>query len=149
MAETAQTLIDDILMELLIQSSEQSVQAIEFNTALRYLNRYMDELEARGIDLTWTTLTLPADAVTAPDGAINGIIFNTAKQLADTYDIQLTPIFLEKCNESMKTLRLLGMTVQPTNYQGTLPRGGGMTSSPYDNPFFVGYSDAVDTDPNA
>ena len=147
MAETAQTLINDILQEIYVQADEQSIQSVDFEAALRYLNRYMDQLASDGIDLTWTTLVDPADAVTAPDGAILGIIKNTALYLANTYDINVSQRLISDADDSMRTLERIGMTLTQSNYPSTLPYGSGQGDNYYTDHFYPGCNEDTDTCP--
>ena len=128
MAETAKTLINDILQEIFVSAEEQSIQAPDFNTALRYLNRYMQQLNADGISIGWTNLVNPTDVATVPDGAVLGIIYNTALQLANSYDVDVSPLLVSNARDSMKTLQSLGITVGQSNYPSTLSIGSGNES---------------------
>jgi hypothetical protein len=145
MAETAQTLINDILQEIYVQADEQSIQSVDFEAALRYTNRYMDQLSADGLDLTWTTLEDPADPVTSPDGAIMGIIKNAALYLANTYDIEVSQRLVSDADDSMRTLEKIGMTLPQSNFPSTLPIGTGNNATHYTDNYYVGYNEDIDT----
>ena len=134
--ETAQTLINDILQECLVQATEQQIQAIDFQTALRYCNRYMAQLDAQGIRLGWTNLSNPADAVTIPDGAVAGVVFNVAMQLCSSYDIEPNPLLPVNARDSMVAMRQLGVNVSKQNFPSTLPIGSGNEQDGFDNYHF-------------
>ena len=123
--ETAKSLVNDILREIYVQANEQDVQAVEFETCLRYLNRMMAEFDADGIKLGWTVLTNPADVVTVSPGAINGIIFNCALRVATQYDIDVNPILAINAEKGLQTMRKLGVSIGTQNYPSTLPIGSG------------------------
>ena len=55
------------------------------------MNRYMLALDAKGVSLGYTKVTKASDPVTIPDGAIEGLVFNLAKRLAQSYDMPITP----------------------------------------------------------
>ena len=86
--ETAQSVINDALQEILVQQSEQPIEAVDFQTSKRYLNRMMATTPYNG--LGYTVVVNPEDLVTIPDGALEGVIFNLAKRLLATYDMPLT-----------------------------------------------------------
>ena len=88
--ETANTVIVDALQQILVQASEASISADEAQTAIRYMNRYMARLDAKGIDLGYTVVSNLGDPITIPDGAIDGLVTNLAVSLAPQYDVQLT-----------------------------------------------------------
>ena len=125
MSETAQTLVSDILQELLINSAEQSIPAVDFQTAVRYLNRYMAEQDADGIKLGFTQITNPDDAITVAAGAINGIIYNVALNLATTYDVVVTPELAVKARNGLNIMIKIGSPIQGSKYTSNTPRGSG------------------------
>ena len=125
MSETAQTLVSDILQELLINSAEQSIPAVDFQAGVRYLNRWMSSQDADGIKLGYTEVTNPTDVITVPAGAINGIIYNVALQLATTYDVVVTPELAVKAKTGLNIMIKLGSPIQGTKYTSNTPRGSG------------------------
>lgn len=121
--ETAQSIINDALQEILVQASEQPIQPVDFQTARRYLNRMMATVPYTG--LGYTVVTLPDDIVTIPDAAIEGVIFNLAKRLLTTYDIPLTAELLKSASDGLQEIRRITVTVQATSFPCTLPIGSG------------------------
>lgn len=146
MAETAQTLIKDILQEAFVQADEQAIESVDFQTALRYLNRYMEQLSSDGIELSWTELVNPSDVATSPQGATLGIIYNTALQLCSSYDINPSPLLINNARESMKVLEKIGTVVLQSNFPSTLPYGAGNNDSGANPPlFYSGCGEDLDT----
>ena len=86
--ETAQSIINDALQEILVQASEQPIQPVDFQTARRYLNRML--VIVPFAVLGYTVVTLPDDPVTIPAAAIERVLFNLSILLLTTYDIPLT-----------------------------------------------------------
>jgi len=123
--ETAEAIINDALQEILVQASEQPIQAVDFQTARRYLNRMMSSWDASGLTLGYTTITNPSDLVTIPDGAVEGVIYNLAKRLLVTYDMPLTPELDLNAREGLKAIRNLAVTIDASAYPCTLPVGSG------------------------
>lgn len=121
--ETAQSIINDALQEILVQASEQPIQPVDFQTARRYLNRMMDITPFAG--LGYTAVTLPSDLITIPDAAIEGVIFNLAKRLLTTYDIPLTAELARSARDGLKEIRRITVTTQATAFPCTLPIGSG------------------------
>lgn len=143
--ETAETVIKDALQEMLVQASEQPIEAVDFQTARRYLNRMMASLSAQGINLGFTKIILPTDLMTVPDGAIEGIVFNLAKRLLPTYDMPLTPELQLSAKEGLKAMRKLSIFISPTRHPGTLPIGSGNEGDYTTNDvhFYPGIDDGV------
>ena len=123
--ETAQSIINDALQTILVQASEQPIQAVDFQTARKYLNRMMATFSAEGISLGYTVINLPTDLVTIPDGAIEGVIFNLAVRLLPTYDMPLTNELNINARESKAAMRNLAVVILPTSFPCTLPIGSG------------------------
>ena len=123
--ETAQSVINDALQELLVQASEQPIQAVDFQSGKRYLNRMMASLDAQGISLGYTVVSLPDDVVTVPDGAIEGIIFNLAIRLATSYNVPVGQGLAISARDGLNAMRNLSVFIQPTQFPCTLPIGSG------------------------
>lgn len=121
--ETAQTIISDALQEILVQTAEQPLQTVDFQTGRRYLNRMMNTVPFVG--LGYTTITLPADLVTIPDGAVDGVIANLAKRLLPNYDLPLTAELNEAAKEGLNNIRRITVTIRPSSMPCTMPLGSG------------------------
>ena len=121
--ETAESVINDALQEILVQASEQSLQSVDFQTGRRYLNRMMAIVPFSGMG--YTIVTNPSDPITIPDGAIEGVIFNLARRLLTTYDMPLTAELLQSAKDGLKEIRRITVTVMPTQMPCTLPIGSG------------------------
>jgi hypothetical protein len=123
--ETAESVANDILGELIINGAQQSIKAFDFNVAVRYMNRYMAQLDADGIALGYTIVKNAADPITIPLGAINGLIYNTALQIAHRYDSDIGPDLAVKAEAALNTMRKIAVRVSPSSYPDTLPIGSG------------------------
>ena len=121
--ETAESVINDALQEILVQASEQSLQPVDFQTGRRYLNRMMATSPYNL--LGFTVITNPSESVTIPDEAIEGVIFNLAKRLLSSYDMPLTAELHASANDGIKTIRRITTDIQPTQFSSTLPIGSG------------------------
>ena len=121
--ETAESVINDALQEILVQASEQSLQTVDFQTGRRYLNRMMAMTPFSGMG--YTVVTDPSDAITVPDAAISGIIFNLAKSLLSSYDMPLTAELNMSAKDGLQEIRRITVKVLPTRYPCTLPIGSG------------------------
>ena len=121
--ETAQSIINDALQEILVQASEQPIESVDFQTAKRYLNRMMNTVPFVG--LGYTTVINPSDEVTIPDAALEGVIFNLAKRLLSTYDMPLTSELALSAKDGLNEIRRLTVKVLPTPHPCTLPIGSG------------------------
>ena len=121
--ETAQSIINDALQEILVQAAEQPIQTPDYQTARRYLNRMMATVPFVG--LGYTAITEPSELVTIPDAALEGVIFNLAKRLLSSYDMPLTSELLLNAKNGLNEIRRLTVKVLPTNMPCTLPIGSG------------------------
>lgn len=124
--ETAQSVINDSLQAILVQASEQPIEAVDFQTSRRYLNRMMTTTPYNG--LGFTQITNPDDLVTIPDGALEGVIFNLAKKMLSTYDMPLTAELNNNARNGLQEIRRITVSVQPTPMPCTLPIGSGNES---------------------
>lgn len=124
--ETAATVIKDALQEILVQATEQPLQAPDFQTALRYMNRMMASFEeGKGIRLGYTPAVNTASVITIPNGAIEGLIFNLASRLATSYDIPVAPTLSMSARDGLKSMRKIGLTFNPAKFPSTMPIGSG------------------------
>jgi hypothetical protein len=121
--ETAQSIINDALQEILVQAAEQPIQTPDYQTARRYLNRMMTTVPFTG--LGFTTIVEPNELVTIPDAAIEGVIFNLAKRLLSTYDMPLTSELMLNAKNGLNEIRRLTVKVLPSIHPCTLPIGSG------------------------
>jgi len=148
MTETAESVINDALIELIAQEAEQGIDPFEFRRAVRVLNRMMTEYAAKGINLGYTVVTNPNDVITVPLGAISGMVYNLAVRLAPALDAVVTPALALSAKEGYKAMQHLGMNTTKMNYPSTLPIGSGneySSGSFRDDHFFPGCCEDIDT----
>ena len=125
MTETAATVISDALQELLVQASEQPIQSNEASDSIRYLNRMMAGWSSKGIDLGFTPIVSLGDAMTVPDGALEGIVFNLAIKIAPQYDVPVTIDLRIAAKDAYQTILRIARIRPLSKYPGTLPIGSG------------------------
>ena len=145
--ETAQVVVGDILQEILVQASEQPVEAVNFQFVVRYMNRYMAQL-AVTIPLGYTTVTSPTDLITIPDGAINGLIFNVALKVLNSFDIDVGPTLGMNAEDGLKAMRKLSRNLVSTKHPSTLPIGSGNETSFNSTHFYGGEETTILTEQN-
>ena len=129
--ETAESIVNDALQEILVQASEAPIQTVDFNTAVRYMNRFMFALDAKGISLGYTKVSKASDLITIPDGALEGLVFNLAVRLATSYDMPIGQGLYLSAKEGMQAMRDIAVVVEPTPMPCTLPYGSGNDSDSY------------------
>ena len=147
--ETADVIVQDALQELVVQASEASIPAVEAQTAVRYLNRMMDRLAARGINLGYTKINNLGDPLTVPDGAVSGVITNLAVELGNQYDVPIGPSLAARASAGMDAMLDIAFVIVPTRFPDTLPRGSGNTGDnfgTFTSPFYPGLTDDVLTE---
>lgn len=125
MAETANSLVSDILREIYVQADEQPIESIDFEVAARYVNRFMNELNATGVKIPWVDIESPSDEIYAPAGAISGIIANVAVRLCGQYDVQVSQPLVLMAETGMNAMRNIGVNIGKQNFPSTLPMGSG------------------------
>jgi hypothetical protein len=144
---TAQEIVSDILQEITVQSPEQSVLSVDFQTVVRYMNRFMSSLDAMGTKLGYTLVSSPADAITIPAGAEEGLIFNIALRLCTTYDIAVSADLVMKARDSLNIMNIIGNPPPKSSYPGNMPIGSGNYQNTYNN--FNFYDGCCEDDPTS
>ena len=123
--DTAASLIEDSLQDIVVQGSEQSLDPAEAQAAIRYMNRYMTQLAAGGVNLGYTIVTSLADPITIPDGALDGLRARLAIRLAPMFDVAVSFELKEAARDGEKVMYSLGVQLQEMQYPQTLPIGSG------------------------
>lgn len=123
--ETARTVVNDILQEILLQANEQPIEAVDAQFVVRYMNRYMAEISARGVGLGYTDVTTLDDNITVPAGATNGIVYNVAIEILNSYDMEVGPSLVAKADRSYNTMQKIARNKVRTRHPSTLPIGSG------------------------
>jgi len=93
--------------------------------------------------LGYTKVDSLSDNITIPDGAIEGLIFNTAKRLVSSYDIIPNAMLFESAKDSLAIMVLLASTPIITSHPDTLPLGSGNENSFSGSRFFPSQEDTV------
>ena len=113
------------LQKILVQATEAPIEASELQDFIFGMNNYMLDLDASGIQLGYTAVSDGGDDVTVPTGALRGVIYNMAIEMAPEFDGEVTAAVAKIANDSMNTLRLLGQTIGESAFPSTLPIGSG------------------------
>lgn len=125
--ENAGDIIKDALTEITVLGAEAPVEAADAQGAIRYLNRMMASLDAKGIDLGYTEVSGFGDSITVPAGAVEGMVFLLATRLWTQYsDGQPLPSSLVvSARSGVDAMRVLGVNIGQTEFPSTLPIGSG------------------------
>lgn len=145
--ETAQTVVNDILQEILVQANEQPIEAVDFQFVVRYMNRYMAQLAVRA-PIGYTKVSTPNDYITVPDGALEGIIYNVALKVLNSYDIDVGPTLYQNAAEGLDTIYRIAENPQITRHPSTLPLGSGNECGVFNYHFYPGEEDTLLTEQN-
>lgn len=145
--ETAESVVKDILQEILVQASEQAVEAVDFQFTVRYMNRYMAQL-AVTTPLGYTVVSKPDDLITIPDGAINGLIFNVALKIITSFDIAPGQMLFENAKDGLAAMRKISRNRVKTRHPSTLPIGSGNECWGDNSRFYPGEEAAILTEQN-
>jgi len=136
---TAGDIAQASLKSILVQAADAPLEADEYADFLDYLNNFMADLEALNINLGYTVVDNISDEVTVPAGAIRGIIANLAIEVSPQYGGSISATLVKQAQDSMKTLRRLGMRSITSGFPATLPCGSGNEDSTmYDTTFYYG-----------
>jgi hypothetical protein len=142
---TAEDVVSDILQEITVQSPEQDLLAVDFQTVVRYMNRFMSSLDAMGTKLGYTIVSNPSDLITIPVGAEEGLIFNMAMRIATTYDITVSPDLAMKARDSLNVMNVIGNPPPMSKYPSNMPIGSGNYQNTFNN--FNFYDGCCEDDP--
>jgi len=142
---TAEDVVSDILQEITVQSPEQELPAVDFQTVVRYMNRFMASLDAMGTKLGYTNVSNPSDQITIPAGAEEGLVFNMALKVATTYDIAVSVDLAMKARDSLNVMNVIGNTPPKSSYPSNLPIGSGNYQNTFNN--FNFYDGCCEDDP--
>ena len=145
--ETAESVINDILQEILVQAAEQPIEAVDFQFVRRYMNRYMSELAITN-PLGYTNVTLPTDPITIPDGAVNGLLYNVALNVVSSFDMLPGGMLITNAARGLKTIRKISRNLVSTKHPSTLPIGSGNEFWGNDTHFYTGEQDSLLTEQN-
>lgn len=143
--ETAEQVVKDILQEVLVYSSEQPLEAVDFEFVVRYMNRYMAQL-AVTVPLGYTKVVSPNDLITIPDGAMNGLIFNVALRVLNSFDVSVGQELKDNAKDGLMTMRKLAANPVVTKHPSTLPIGSGNYCEDTWQTFYEGETDNLLTE---
>lgn len=145
MAETAGDIVKDALKEVVALGSEATIEPVDAQDAVRYLNRMMAALDAEGIDLGYTEATGLGSTLTSPAGASEAMVALLAIRLWNQYspDQPLPTLLTARAANGMKTLLHIAVTIGATEYPDTLPIGSGNEGDAHRTSHF--YEDLLDT----
>jgi len=128
MTETAQTVVNDILEDLLVQASESRIEPADAQATIRAMNRYMARISSRGINLGYTKVSKLDDPITIPEGAIDGLIANVALRLWPKYRTgDPSGILVQNAIAGLEAMIEIAISIEPAVYPETLPKGSGNT----------------------
>ena len=115
----------DALEDLVVQADEAPIEPSESRAAIRILNDMMTMWAALGVNLGYTVVSDLGDDVTVPDGALMGIKAHLAINLADKYEVDISPRLQAKADMGWDAILNLAIDTGESAYPGTLPQGSG------------------------
>ena len=144
MTEKAKSVIHDALSLILVQGSEEPIEADNAQLAIRVLNRMMAKLTIYGINLGYTEVTNLNTTLTVPDASLEAIVTLLAVSLHPHFGAgELNPLIAAQARTDIEDLLLGYMDVAPMEYPETLPRGSGNDLPDFARMHF--YGDLEDT----
>lgn len=136
MTETAAVIVQDALADISVRAAELPLTADEISTGIRYLNRLMGRLDASGISLGFTTITAPNQAVTVPDGAVDGVVANLSVALAPQFKKQISQELALRARDGLNAMRVIAVGIGAAEFPSTLPRGSGNETETFNSQHF-------------
>lgn len=140
--ETAGDIVKDALSEITAYGAEASIEAVDSQLAIRYMNRMMAAFSVDGIDLGYTNVDSLGDDITVADGAIEGIVAQLAVRLWDQFNedaMPVPPTLLARANSAKETMRGIAVNIGASEFPNTLPIGSGNEGTTLNDNHF--YSD--------
>lgn len=122
---TAAQVIRAILQEIIVQESEQDIEAPEAQDAIFAMNNYMTALDAQGVSLGYTIVQDLGDDITIPDGALQGLVMNVAMVVAGQFGAEVRNTTAQAARMGMDAMRKLGINLRAMDFPCTLPVGSG------------------------
>lgn len=122
---TAAESVRAILQEIIVQESEQDIQAPDAQDTISMMNKYMFMLDANGISLGYTKVTDLGDSITIPEGAIMGMDMNVAMAIAGQFGADVRNTTAEMAKQGLAAMRKLAPGQRPMRHPSTLPLGSG------------------------
>lgn len=113
------------LQKIVVAGSEAPMEPDEYQDYIFAMNAFMADLAANGVALGYTMVDNLADEVTIPTGALRGLIYNMAVEVAPEYGGTVTPECALIAQAGLKTMRQIGQSIPRSYYPSTLPLGSG------------------------
>jgi hypothetical protein len=88
---TVADFVKDTLGCLQLVSPNQPVKPADMQTAIRFLNRFMERTEANSIATGWSPVSSPSDVVPLPPEAELGVMYSLAMVLAPQWGVSPLP----------------------------------------------------------
>jgi len=123
--EKAESIIKSALQEIKVQAAEAPIEQVDAQDAVLYMNRMMAAFAADGVNLGYTSVSNLGDDVTIPDGAIEGVVFNLAVRLGNSYGFPIGQILFANAQRGENVMRRIALNLGPMSYPDTLPIGSG------------------------
>ena len=144
MAETARQVITKALRLIWKTGESEPVSSYDMGLGIEELNNFMDELEALGTDLDYTTVTSQADTLTLADGVLGATKRCLAYRMWELYyRDQPQPITREMYKRSLNVLLIIGLADEEADYPDTLPIGSGNEGDYQNLDHFFPQNDAI------
>lgn len=88
-----------------VVDATETPEAEDFESAVEALNAMMRRWEANGLALGWDDVSVPGEALPAPDEAVEAIVLNLAIALRPEYGISLAPDVYGRADGGLAALR--------------------------------------------
>ena len=115
--------VNAILSEDVISADEADHEAVEVGDVVFAMNNYMFQLAATGVDLGWSEITNIAQELTVPRGAINGVIKNTAIQIAESFGWPVSELAERLALNSYEAMVQIAVSIPAASQPDGLPVG--------------------------
>lgn len=126
--DTARDLLLAAFEDMVVRIDEETLEASDERTGVRYINWIMADLAVKGIDLGFTKISNISDEITIPEGAMMSLTSLLAFRLWPKYRskaITTKAELLSNAKTATDTLVHIAVEIASTEFPSILPRGSG------------------------